>query len=121
MAGTLTIDALKASSGVLATQNGMTGIAKAWAFWTGSTGAIIGSFNVSSITRSGAGVYTVNFATAMPNANYATVSTGAWASLSGSSSLPTVNSVNVTTGYSTNTSGGASSADYNANVAIFSA
>jgi len=53
MAGSLTIDTLKAGSGVLATQNGMTGICKAWV-----------NFN-------GTGNYTVNFTTALPNANYA--------------------------------------------------
>lgn len=73
MAGQLTIDTLKASSGVLATQNGMTGIAKAWINWNGSTQAINGSFNVSSITRNAAGDYTINFSTAMPNANYSAV------------------------------------------------
>ena len=74
MAGQLTIDTLKASSGVLATQNGMTGIAKAWVNWNGTgTVAIRDSFNVSSITDNGTGNYTVNFTTAMPNANYSTV------------------------------------------------
>jgi hypothetical protein len=71
MAGALTISTLKDSSGVLATQNGMTGIAKAWVQFNGPTAAINGSFNVSSITRNSAGDYTVNFTTAMPNANYA--------------------------------------------------
>ena len=71
MAGQLTIDTLKASSGVLATQNGMTGIAKAWANWVGSTAVILNSFNVSSVTRTGGGYYTINFTTAMPSANYA--------------------------------------------------
>jgi hypothetical protein len=73
MAGQLTIDTLRASSGVLATQNGMTGIAKAWVNFAGSTGTIPtnGSFNVSSVTRNATGSYTVNFTTAMPNANYA--------------------------------------------------
>jgi len=76
MAGQLTIDTLKASSGVLATQNGMTGIAKAWVNFNGTgTVAIVGSFNVSSITDNGTGDYTVNFTTAMPNANYAVVTT----------------------------------------------
>jgi hypothetical protein len=71
MAGQLTIDTLKASSGVLATQNGMTGIAKAWVNFNGTgTVAIRDSFNVSSITDNGAGDYTVNFTTAMANANY---------------------------------------------------
>jgi len=70
MAGQLTIDTLKASSGVLATQNGMTGIAKAWVQYAGSTPTINSQFNVSSITRNGTGDYTVNFTTVMPNANY---------------------------------------------------
>ena len=73
MAGQLTIDTLKASSGVLATQNGMTGIAKAWVSWTGSTAAIRGSFNVGSITKNATGDFTVNFTTTMPDANYSVV------------------------------------------------
>jgi hypothetical protein len=72
MAGALTISTLKDSSGVLATQNGMTGIAKAWVNFNGTgTVAIRSSFNVSSITDNGTGDYTVNFTTAMPDANYA--------------------------------------------------
>jgi hypothetical protein len=74
MAGQLTIDTLKASSGVLATQNGMTGIAKAWVNFDGGSsntaGVINASFNVSSITVNGGGDYTVNFTTAMPSTNY---------------------------------------------------
>ena len=46
--------------------------AKAWVNFDGSTGTINGSFNVSSITRNNTGYYTVNFTTAMPNANYTT-------------------------------------------------
>jgi hypothetical protein len=66
-----TITTLNAPSGVLATQNGMTGIAKAWVNFTGSaTPTIVGSFNVSSITYNTTGDYTINFTTAMPNANY---------------------------------------------------
>jgi len=70
MAGKLTISTLNDSSGVLATQNGMTGIAKAWVNFAGSSGTIAGGFNVSSITRTATGNYTINFTTAMPNANY---------------------------------------------------
>lgn len=76
MAGTLTLDTLKASSGVLATQNGMTGIAKAWVNFAGATGTINGSFNVSSVTRNGTGDYSVNYTTAMPNANYSGIGMG---------------------------------------------
>ena len=70
MAGQLTIDTLKASSGVLATQNGMTGIPKAWVSFAGLSGTINSSFNVSSVTRNGTGDYTLNFTTALANANY---------------------------------------------------
>lgn len=71
MAGQLTISTLNDSSGVLATQNGMSGIAKAWVNFNGTgTVAIRASFNVSSITDNGTGLYTVNFTTAMPDANY---------------------------------------------------
>jgi hypothetical protein len=76
MAGQLTIDTLRASSGVLATQNGMTGIAKAWVNFVGSSATITSSFNVSSVTRNGTGDYSVSFTTAMPNANYSIVATG---------------------------------------------
>mgnify|MGYP000388481891 CR=1 FL=1 len=47
MAGQLTIDTLKASSGVLATQNGMTGIAKAWVTFQGGNGNTAGVINNS--------------------------------------------------------------------------
>jgi hypothetical protein len=45
---------------------------RAWVNFNGTgTVAIRASGNVSSITDGGTGVYTVNFTTAMPNANYA--------------------------------------------------
>jgi hypothetical protein len=71
MAGKITVSTINDSSGVLATQNGMTGIAKAWVNYNGVTQTINNSFNVSSVTYNGTGDYTVNFTTAMPNANYA--------------------------------------------------
>ncbi len=70
MAGRLVVSTLNNDTGVLQTQNGMTGIAKAWA-QVASNGTINGSFNVSSVTRNSAGDYTVTYTTAMPNANYA--------------------------------------------------
>lgn len=45
--------------------------ARAWVRFYGATGNIIASGNVSSVTKNSAGVYTVTFATAMPDANYA--------------------------------------------------
>jgi hypothetical protein len=48
------------------------GSAKAWVNFNGTgTVAIRASFNVSSITDNGTGDYTVNFTTAMPDADYA--------------------------------------------------
>jgi len=74
--GTLLTDTINASTGVLATQNGMTGIAKAWVQLSGSaTPTINGSFNVSSVTRNSAGDYTITFTTAMPNINYSATCT----------------------------------------------
>ena len=75
MAGKIVVSTLNNDTGVLQTQNGMTGIAKAWVNFIGSTvagtvGTIRGSFNVSSVSVNGAGDYTINFTTAMPNANY---------------------------------------------------
>jgi hypothetical protein len=71
MAGALTIDTLNASTNVLATQNGMTGIAKAWVTFQGASGTVLAGFNMSSVTRNSTGIYTLNFTTAMANANYA--------------------------------------------------
>jgi hypothetical protein len=73
MAGALTIDTLNASTNVLATQNGMTGIAKAWVNYNADTQTIRASFNVSSVTYNTTGDFTINFTTAMPNANYSTL------------------------------------------------
>jgi hypothetical protein len=51
--------------------------ARAWVNFNGTgTVAIRASGNVSSITDNGTGDYTVNFTTAMPDANYAMVSSG---------------------------------------------
>ena len=71
MAGALTISTLNNDTGVLATQNGMTGIAKAWVNFSNSGAVVVnGSFNVSSVTNIGTGQYTVSFTTAMPTSNY---------------------------------------------------
>jgi hypothetical protein len=65
----------------------ISGSAKAWVNFNGTfgsspftiaNGGIRAAFNVSSVTDNGTGDYTVNFATAMPDANYS------WASISGS-------------------------------------
>jgi hypothetical protein len=76
MAGTVIVDTINSS--VAGTppvfQAGGTQIGtlcRAWVNFNGTgTVAIRASFNVSSITDNGTGNYTVNFTTAMPDANY---------------------------------------------------
>lgn len=58
-------------------------LARAWVNFNGTgTVAIRASGNVSSITDIGVGNYTVNFASAMPDANYCPVTTGTGSSSS---------------------------------------
>jgi len=47
------------------------GVCRAWVNFTGSSGAINQGFNVTSVTRNGAGDYTVTFTNALSNAYYA--------------------------------------------------
>lgn len=64
-------------SGIIKLQSaGKTTNALAWVNFNGTgTVAIRSSYNVSSITDNGTGDYTVNFATALSDANYSAVST----------------------------------------------
>lgn len=71
MAGTLTISTLSDGTNSTSATNPILGSAKAWVNWQGAGGTINSSFNVSSVTRTAQGTYTINFTTAMPNANYA--------------------------------------------------
>jgi hypothetical protein len=92
MAGTIVADQLEAAStSTLVIKNGVANtpptvqdsagtqigtFCRAWVNFNGTgTVAIRASFNVSSITDNGTGDYTVNFSNAMPDANYATVTT----------------------------------------------
>ena len=49
------------------------GRAKAWVNFNGITNAIRASYNVSSITDGGTGIYTISFTSAMSDANYSAV------------------------------------------------
>ena len=98
------------------------GSAKAWVNFNGTgTVAIRASFNVSSITDNGAGDYTVNVTTAMPDANYSTVTGGSFDNARSRNFLPTVFSVATSSVRVANTSA-ADGVAYDAvlfNVAIF--
>ena len=107
--GTIVTTTLSAPSGVLASQNGMNGISKAWVNFNGQGGATIrGSFNVSSVTYNSTGVYTINFTTTLADANYgmagmvASNTTGGigWAVnvYDGGSYTPTASALQIATG-----------------------
>ena len=83
------------------------GAAKAWLNFNGtSTVAILAQFNVSSITDNGTGDYTVNFSTAMPDANYCFTSNvaqdltgGSQGKTAGIYTTPSSGSCRVTSGF----------------------
>jgi len=68
-------------------------LCRAWVNFNGVTTATIrASFNVSSVTRTATGNYTVNFATAFSDANYIVTATSG-----GSAARPTTSSTFTTT------------------------
>jgi hypothetical protein len=92
MAGTVIADNLQAAAtSTLVIKNGVAStpptiqdsggtqigtFCRAWVNFNGTgTVAIRDSFNVSSITDNGTGDYTINFTTAMPDANYCAIGT----------------------------------------------
>lgn len=75
MAGTLTISTLSDGTNSTSSTNCIQGSAKAWVNFNGSTPPVIrGSYNVSSVTRNSTGDYTVNFTSALTDANYSVIS-----------------------------------------------
>ena len=72
---TLRVDTIQNAAGTDSPIN-VPGTAKAWVNFNGTgTVAIRASYNVSSITDNGTGDYTVNFTTALADANYSFVAT----------------------------------------------
>lgn len=73
-----TIVAQTLSNGTVSTStaNCIQGSAKAWVNWTGSSGAINSSYNVSSMTQIATGRWRINFTNAFANANYTIVGYG---------------------------------------------
>jgi hypothetical protein len=107
-----TVSATQIAGALNATGSAPIYACRAWVNFNGTgTVAIRASGNVSSITDNGAGDYTVNFATAMPDANYAVAGTAQISSFAGtgwqgycvsiSSTAPTASAVRVLTSSST--------------------
>jgi hypothetical protein len=71
-----TLVAQTISNGTVSTSsaNVIQGSARAWVSFNGANGTVYGtSFNVSSITRTPSGLYTINLTNAMPNINYSAI------------------------------------------------
>jgi hypothetical protein len=109
---TLRVDTIQNAAGTDSPIN-VPGTAKAWVNFNGTgTVAIRASYNVSSITDIAAGVYAVNFTTALVDANYSAVSMSADASagticfIAQGSALPTASGLTI------RTAGNASTIDY---------
>jgi hypothetical protein len=75
-----TLVAQTISNGTVSTSsaNVIQGSAKAWVNFNGANGSIFASYNLSSVTRTGTGLYTLNFTNALADGNYAVVSSGTW-------------------------------------------
>jgi hypothetical protein len=112
MAGTIVSDTLQDGSGnSTATTNAIQGSAKAWVKFAGATGTVNASYNVSSITLGATGIYTVNFTSALTDANYSAIacaSDGAFGALNTSIMFYTSGSYTASacTFYARNGSGG---------------
>ena len=119
MAGTLTISTLSDGTNSTSATNPIKGSAKAWVQFGGTTPTINGQYNVGSITKNAAGDYTINFTTAMANANYSVVgsasintSSNAWPwvctntqSTSPYYTAPTTSACRIMTTYNTSNTG----------------
>ena len=93
MAGTVVMSTLSDGTNSTSATNPILGSAKAWVRFNGVTTVTINaSYNVSSVTRSSAGAYTVNFTNALADANYIVVGaawyTGVSAEVLGIQTLP---------------------------------
>ena len=77
MAGTLTISTLSDGTNSTSATNPIKGSAKAWVQFghNGTTTVIAASYNVSSVTRNAAGIYTIAMTNALADANYSVVGT----------------------------------------------
>lgn len=103
-------------------------LCRAWVNFNGTTspGTIRASFNVSSVTKNGAGDYTVNFTNALADANYCVAAAGGAAAggspvplVTYNQTAPSTTSVRLLSWYMTATINQSASDTIFANVAIF--
>ena len=86
----LTLSGTVTTSGSLTLSGTVPNTAVAWVQFTGGTGSptIVGSFNVSSVTRTGLGRHVVNFTSSLTNSNYAVIASSASTQSQGIFALP---------------------------------
>lgn len=110
------------TSGVIKIQsNSVTTNALAWVRFTGSSGTMASSYNVTSVTRSATGTYVVNFTNAQSDSNYSWNITAADSGASGPNGVNTVSTLSTSAlGFKTvNTSSGAATDPTYVNVSVF--
>lgn len=73
MAGTLLANILSDGTNQSLLTNLIQGSVKAWCYFNGTTGIILSSYNISSITKISTGVYQFVFINAMTDANYSSL------------------------------------------------
>jgi hypothetical protein len=127
MAGTVVADTLQNGAGTSTSMdNAINGSAKAWAalnYNAGSAVSLNAGYNVSSVTRNATGDYSINFTTALSDANYAVSSSGAYNAIANSvivyvvSKTTTVLRMGIA--YATGAGGSATAYDYGFSVSVF--
>ena len=111
MAGTIVADTIQNGAGTSTSMdNAIYGSAKAWVTLTtptnGGTTTIAASYNVSSLTKTSAGIFFVNFTNALTDANYSV--TGGVAEAIGNTNAPLLQlfSTGLTSNYTAPTTSG---------------
>ena len=83
---------------------GLNGVIKALVTFNGATGSIIGTaINVSSVSHTGTGTWTVNFTTALADANYAIIATGQYDSGASRAAIMSIDGTPSTSSFGLNT------------------
>ena len=91
------------------------GTAKAWLQYNQVTPAVTGSYNISSVTDTGAGDFTPNYSSAMSALDYAVVSAGGMLNQDASGRISETNPTNTSSYQCTTTNSAGSKADHTGN------
>jgi len=98
---TLTSTTISDGTNSTSMTNAVSGSAKAWVNYNGSSKTVLASYNVSSVTYNSTGNYTLNFTNAVADANYACLASAnfttgvAWAAAPSSAGTKTTTQLQV--------------------------